>query len=305
MKVLVTGGAGFIGSHVVDKLLLAGHTPIVVDNLSNGVASNLPPHIPLYAWDLLSPKLEQLFQQEQPEIVIHLAAQANVSHSLEDPLQDAAANIFGTLHLLHCCKLYHVKKFIFSSTSAVYGDASLPITEQSPVDPLSFYGLSKLTAERYIAFFGQLHNLPYTILRYANVFGPRQKANGEGGVISIFIHELLSGRTPFIRGDGQQTRDFVYVEDVAKANVLCITSGDYETFNIGYDQQTSIRTLYELIATKLHSATLPAQHPPIPGEIMHSRLTSTKAIQQLNWQPSFTLDTGLEATIAHMKHHYS
>ncbi|MEK5138427.1 MULTISPECIES: NAD-dependent epimerase/dehydratase family protein [Priestia] len=305
MKVLVTGGTGFIGSHVVECLLENGYTPVVLDNLSSGIRSNLADNVSFYNMSILSKEIEQVFKIEKPEVVIHLAAQVNVSTSLKAPVEDAATNILGTINLLDMCKKHAVKKFIFSSSSAVYGDADTVIDEETPTSPLSFYGTSKLVSESYIQLFQRLHGLSFTIFRYANVFGPRQKSDGEGGVISIFINQLLNGKTPSIFGTGNQTRDFVFVEDVAKANVLAIKSGENEIINISCNHQISINELFKLLAAEISSSATPNYLPGQSGEILHSQLNNQKALQTLGWKPSSDIHTHLLKTIEHFQSYRS
>ncbi|MBN8251383.1 NAD-dependent epimerase/dehydratase family protein [Priestia flexa] len=305
MKVLVTGGTGFIGSHVVECLLENGYTPVVLDNLSSGIRSNLADDVSFYNMSILSKEIEQVFKIEKPEVVIHLAAQVNVSTSLKAPVEDAATNILGTINLLDMCKKHAVKKFIFSSSSAVYGDADTVIDEETPTSPLSFYGTSKLVSESYIQLFQRLHGLSFTIFRYANVFGPRQKSDGEGGVISIFINQLLNGKTPSIFGTGNQTRDFVFVEDVAKANVLAIKSGENEIINISSNHQISINELFKLLAAEISSSATPNYLPGQSGEILHSQLNNQKALQTLGWKPSSDIHTHLLKTIEHFQSYKS
>ncbi|WP_335872632.1 NAD-dependent epimerase/dehydratase family protein [Bacillus sp. 2205SS5-2] len=299
MKILVTGGAGFIGSHVVEALLKEGHTPVVLDDLSNSKLVNLPHHVTVYRTDLLSNKVEKVFKKEQPEIVIHMAAQISITKSIADPTEDAAINVLGTIKLLSYCIKYDVKKIIFSSSSAVYGETSdNPIHEKTLTQPISFYGTSKLVSESYIQLFEKLYKLPYTILRYANVYGPRQKSDGEGGVISIFINNILEGKSPTIYGDGLQTRDFVFVEDIANANLLALHHGENEILNIGTTSATSILQLHTLITQLLHSSLTPAFEPMRDGDIFHSQLNHDKAKQALHWEPKVSLATGIEKTIA-------
>lgn len=301
MKILVTGGAGFIGSQIIDLLLAEGHTPIILDNLSNGREENVPNGVKIYRKNLLSDKVERIFEKEKPDIVMHLAAQVSVAKSLENPAEDAAVNVLGTVKLLEYSIKYDVKKFIFSSSSAVYGYTNEVIQEESSTSPISFYGTSKLVSETYIKLFNRLYNLPYTILRYANVYGPRQRSDGEGGVISIFIEQLLKNETPIIFGDGNQTRDFVYVEDVARANLLAITNADNQVLNISTNTQTSINLLYTLLSNQIHSLQKPNYEAKREGDILHSHLSNTKALKNLNWEPEYNLISGLEKTAAYFK----
>jgi UDP-glucose 4-epimerase len=301
MKILVTGGGGFIGSQLVETLIAAGHTPIILDNFSNGREENLPEGVKYYRRDLLSDKVEKIFKKENPDVVMHLAAQVSVAKSLENPAEDAAVNVLGTVKLLGYCTKYGVKKFIFSSSSAVYGTTDEVLTEETAASPISFYGTSKLVSESYIKLFGTSYDLPYTILRYANVYGPRQRSDGEGGVISIFIEQLLTGETPVIYGDGTQTRDFVYVEDVARANLLAIEHADNEIINIGTNTQTSINQLYSLLSNQLDTIRTPIYLGTRDGDIKHSHLANMKALDILKWEPQYDLTAGLEKTVEYFK----
>ncbi|MDQ0482691.1 NAD-dependent epimerase/dehydratase family protein [Guptibacillus hwajinpoensis] len=298
MKVLVTGGAGFIGSHIVDLLIEEGYKPVVIDNLSTGNPEFLQENVSIYKEDISSVKLEEIFARERPDVVIHHAAQVDVSRSLQNPYSDAQTNIIGTIRLLECCKKFNVKKIIYASSCAIYGDAGdISIKEEFPKMPISFYGISKYTPELYIKKFHKLYGLTYTILRYANVYGPRQTPKGEGGVVSIFIQNLKEGDQPTIFGDGQQTRDFVYVKDVARANLLALYDGDNETFNIGCNRETSINKLFQLITSLLNKQLTPVHSSKREGDIRNSRLDFTKAIQHLGWSPHYNLITGLKETI--------
>jgi len=302
MKVLVTGGAGFIGSHVVDLLIQSGYEPIVVDNLRTGKREFVPPNVQFIKMDIASPRIESVFAREKPDVVIHLAAQVDVAYSVKNPVEDANQNILGTIRLLACSYKFNVKKFIFSSSCAVYGEKDdCSIKETFPVQPLSFYGISKYTSEQYIQAFHQLFQLPYTILRYANVYGPRQSSNGEGGVISIFLKKVLNGEAPCISGDGEQTRDFVYVKDVARANVLSIEKGTNGIFNIGTNSKTSINQLFNIITSLTNSNLLPIPMPEREGDIRYSQLDNTEAVNLLSWKPNFDLQTGLTETLNYYK----
>jgi UDP-glucose 4-epimerase len=301
MKILVTGGGGFIGSQLVETLLAEGHTPIILDNFSNGRKENLPEGVICYRRNLLSDKVEKIFKKEKPDIVMHLAAQISVARSLENPAEDAAVNILGTVKLLGYSVKYGVKKFIFSSSSAVYGTTDDVLTEETATSPISFYGTSKLVSESYIKLFGTSFSLPYTILRYANVYGPRQRSDGEGGVISIFIEQLLNDETPVIYGDGTQTRDFVYVEDVARANLLAIDNANNEIINISTNTQTSINLLYTLLSSKLDKPGTPDYQGTRDGDIKHSLLSNVKALDSLKWEPQYDLIGGLEKTVEYFR----
>lgn len=300
MKVLITGGAGFIGSHIVDLLLKEQYQPIIVDNFSTGQKKFVPNGVKIYELDLESPQLEEVFIKERPKIVFHLAAQIDVNRSIEKPVFDATTNILGTINLLNFCQKYHVKKVIYSSSSAVYRErAQLSIVESSPIFPSSFYGVSKYVPELYLKTYLDLYGLEYTILRYANVYGPRQSASGEGGVVSIFCHKLLKGDVPYIYGDGEQTRDFVFVKDVAKANVLAIQNGANETFNISCNKSVSINQLYKMLARLTNSKHHPNYCAERKGDIRHSQLNNQKAKVKLHWTPAFDIMRGLTETVAY------
>ncbi|MCC6639239.1 NAD-dependent epimerase/dehydratase family protein, partial [Candidatus Falkowbacteria bacterium] len=247
-KVLVTGGAGFIGSHLVDRLVELGHQVVVVDNLSTGRLSNLNGFAKLYEMNIEDKKLADVFDAERPEIVFHMAAQISVTASFKDIIKDGNANIIASLNVLEQCVKFGVKKIIFSSSAAVYGDnPELPLREDHVPAPASPYAISKLTTEEYIKLFHKQHKLGYTILRYANVYGPRQTADGEAGVISIFIDRLLKGQQPTITGDGNQTRDFVFVQDVVSANVAAMNSDKSGIYNVSTNSQVKINELYSTL----------------------------------------------------------
>lgn len=302
MKILVTGGAGFIGSHVTELLIKRGYKTMIVDNFITGNKASVPPQARLIEMDVHSPQLEGVFAREKPDVVIHLAAQVDVAVSIKKPMHDAEQNILGTIRLLNYCQKYNVQKVIFSSTCAVYGEtADCSITESFPIKPLSFYGLSKSTSEMYIQLFNTLHQVPYTILRYANVYGPRQTSTGEGGVISTFFGKILNGEAPFIFGNGEQTRDFVYVKDVAAANVLAVKKGTNEIFNIGCNTKTSVNELLRVMMTLASVDISPIIKPARDGDIQHSRLDNTKAATILGWQPTYDLLNGLSETFNYYK----
>lgn len=298
MKVLVTGGAGFIGSHIVELLLKEGYTPIVVDNLSTGNKAFLPPNTTFYEMDVLAPRIAEVFEQERPDYVIHQAAQVDVAKSIEDPTKDGENNILTTIHLLQLSQKYSVKRFIFASSCSIYGETGdTSTTEHFPIQPLSFYGLSKSTSEMYIKMFYNIYRLPYTILRYANVYGPRQTPKGEGGVIAIFIKKLLNQEHPTIYGDGNQTRDFIYVKDVALANIQALKQQHDGIYNIGRDSKLSINELYQLALQLTNQNITPLYSPTRKGDIKFSRLNIKKAENELKWCPKYSMEDGLKETI--------
>ncbi|MFS0836756.1 NAD-dependent epimerase/dehydratase family protein [Paenibacillus sp. 1P03SA] len=302
MKILVTGGAGFIGSHVVDELLEQEHEVIIVDDLSTGNSDYIPPHVKFYKHTIESEEMDSIFQTERPEAVLHLAAQIDVQNSLQYPQQDASINILGSIRLLELCRNYKTNKIIYSSSAAVYGTPNyLAVDENHPIQPLSSYGISKYTPEKYIQMYSELYHLDYTILRYANVYGPRQISKGEGGVVSIFIDKLMKDDQPVIFGDGTQTRDFVYVTDVARANVLALKNGSREVLNISTGSPTSINELYKIAAEINQSGILPQYAPARDGDIVHSFLDNAKAQHHLGWVPQTTIDTGLHETFEYYR----
>ncbi|MCG8500246.1 MAG: NAD-dependent epimerase/dehydratase family protein [Firmicutes bacterium] len=298
MKILVTGGAGFIGSHVVDKLLAKGNEVAVVDNLYTGKLDNINPRAKFYKMDILSGAVSDVFDDFRPQIVIHSAAQIDIAQSLKDPFFDAAININGTIRILEACRQSGVQKIIYSSSAAVYGDPKyLPVDEQHPAHPLSYYGISKYAPEHYIRVCGKRYGILYTILRYANVYGVRQDPKGEGGVISIFLNKMMNGEQPTIFGDGAQTRDFVYIEDVARANIAAVTSGNNKTINISTNRPTSVATLFELMKRRMKSGLVPVYGDEREGDIKHSCLDNKKAKKYLNWEPRYELSEGLAEII--------
>ena len=303
MKVLVSGGAGFIGSHVADRLLAAGHEVVILDDLSTGHVEHLPVKARFYQMDLRSPWLDELFRIERPEAVVHQAAQASVRRSVEDPVFDAGVNVLGTAALLQSSTHHGVRRFLFASTGgAIYGDADvLPTPEDQPALPVSPYGAAKLAAEVYLRTFHSLHGLPYAALRYANVYGPRQDPHGEAGVVAIFTRRLLAGETARITGDGRQTRDFVYVGDVADSNARALTSDAVGSFNVGTGLETDINTIFQLLK-RLTGSNQPEDHgPPMPGEQRRSVVDARKIEKVLDWRPQTSLEAGLDATVRYFR----
>lgn len=298
MKVLVTGGAGFIGSSAVAALLTAGHQPVVVDNLSSGRSTNLPQTVQLHCIDILSAELADVLTAERPEAVMHLAAQVSVSFSLANPVADATANLLGTLRVLDACVRTGCRKLIYASSAAVYGDPDcLPVSEDHPARPLSPYGASKHAVEHYLPIYRQQHGLDFTILRLANVYGPRQELSAESGVTTQFLHRLLGKQRPLVEGDGLQTRDFIYVKDVAMAFVSALAGGSGEIINIGSGREQTILSLLGELELVLGRPAMAMHGPARSGDIRHSVLDCHKARQQLGWAPHCSLRAGLEETV--------
>lgn len=303
MKILVTGGAGFIGSHVVDMLIAAGHDVAVVDDLSTGRRSNLNPKARFYQVDIRSPEMRRVFEAERPEVVDHHAAQMDVRKSVADPIFDADVNILGSIKVAQLAMEYNVRKFIhISSGGAVYGEpVYLPCDEDHPVRPLCPYGASKYTFELYLYMFKELYGLDYSILRYPNVYGPRQDPNGEAGVVAIFVGQMLAGKPVTINGDGTQVRDFVYVGDCARANLMTLENGSGRVYNLGFGVGTSINQIFDGLKT-ITGYPKPANYgPPKPGETYRIYLDASRAKQELGWEPTVSLEEGLRRTVEYFK----
>jgi len=313
-KVLVTGGAGFIGSHVVDGYLREGWEVVVVDNLSNGKKEQINPRANFYHLSILDKKLKDIFKREKIDLVNHHAAQINVRFSIKNPFFDARENILGTLNLLNICHDFKVKNFIFiSSGGAIYGEPSfLPVKESHPKLPLSPYGINKFTAELYLYLYKKIFGLNYISLRYANVYGPRQDPFGEAGVVAIFSHKMLNKETPTIFGDGKQTRDYIFVDDVVEANLLAtykieklnakkLSSPDDLAYNIGTGREESVNTLYQKLATITGFQKSPVYDNLKEGEVRRICLDPAKAEKELNWLPRTSLEQGLRKTVEWFK----
>ncbi len=299
-RILVTGGAGFIGSHVVDAYLAEGHHVIVVDNLSTGNRENINPGAVFYEADITDAvEIERIFETERPEVVNHHAAQMDVRKSLEDPVFDATTNILGSLNVILSSVKYGVEKFIYVSTGgAVYGEPEyLPVDENHPINPESQYGISKHTVEHYLHLYHFQLNLTYTVLRYPNVYGPRQNPKGEAGVVAIFIGQMLEGTTPSIYGDGEQVRDYVHVDDIVRANLLALNGGENEIFNLGSGIGTSVNQLYSLLSDLLSFHQPPRYVAPRKGEIRKIYLKSEKANRGFGWRSEIQLAIGLKRTL--------
>ncbi len=303
MKILVTGAAGFIASQVADAFINEGHKVFVLDNLATGFEHNINPKAVFIKKDIGDKSLSELFENEKFDVVNHHAAQMDVRRSVADPAFDANTNILGTLNLLQNCVKTGVKKFMFASTGgAVYGEQDyFPADEKHPTSPLSPYGISKLAVEKYLFFYAAQYKLNYTILRYANIYGPRQNPFGEAGVVAIFSTRLLKDEQTIINGNGEQTRDYVFVGDVVKANVLALNDDKNDIYNIGTGIETDVNELFKMINKIVGKGQAEKHGPAAPGEQMRSVITSDKLFKQFNWRPSTPIEEGLKKTVEFFK----
>lgn len=300
MRVLVTGGAGFIGSHIADLLIKEGHKVAVIDDLSHGKRENVNKKAVFFKEDICNSSIKTIFNSFRPEAVSHQAALVNVTQSLQEPLKDVSVNVGGTLQILEAAKVCKTKQIIFASSAAVYGDPEkIPTKENQPIKPISIYGASKTTAEYYLNLYGDSF-IP-TILRYANVYGPRQDSSAEGGVVAIFVNNLAKNKKSQIYGSGRQSRDFIYAVDVARANLLAIKTKRPGIFNIATGKGTSIIKLYNLLSEILKSRIKPVFKKKRPGDIYKSILTNSKAGKSLAWQPQVSLKQGLVGSLNWLK----
>jgi UDP-glucose 4-epimerase len=308
-SVLVTGGAGFVGSHLVDRLLAEGRRVVVVDDLSTGKLENLAEarrsaggNLEFQRLDLTKGALDRVAERHRPEIILHLAAQMNVRSSVDDPLHDAAVNVMGTIEVLEAARRYGVRKVVFTTSGGcIYGEppeSALPLPETADAPAHSPYGASKRSAEEYLHTYRALYGVHWSSLALSNVYGPRQDPAGEAGVVSIFIERMLGGQPCVIFGDGEQTRDFVYVDDVVHALVLAMDRGDDERFNIGTAERTSVLALFRALAAATGYDREPVFAPERPGELRHNSVDPRKAADSLGWKPWTTLEEGLAATLA-------
>ncbi|MFH1657331.1 MAG: NAD-dependent epimerase/dehydratase family protein [bacterium] len=297
-KILVTGGAGFIGSHLVDRLIGEGYEVAIIDNLSTGKKENLNKEARFFDLDIKSSKITDVFAEVKPEIVYHLAAQIKVGKSLEQPDQDAETNILGGLNILGNCKKFDVDKVVFFSSVGIYGDTEdLPIKETHPLNPISPYSIAKLSLEKYLDFY-RTQGLNSSVLRFSNVFGPRQSQSTEGGVVSIFIDKVLKKEQPVIFGDGKQTRDFLYVDDAIEAAIKILDSSSPLAYNAGVNQEISIEDLLRTIIRLTDRDEIePIFMPGRKGEIIRSRVDYTKIREDLDWRPGYSMEEGLRKTI--------
>ncbi len=304
MKVLVTGGAGFIGSNIVDELINKGNEVIVADDLSSGKEANINEKARFYKLDIQDAGLESVFEKEMPEYVSHQAAQIDVRRSVSDPIYDAKVNILGAINILQNCVKYKVKKVVFASSGgAIYGEQEIfPAPETHPLKPISPYGITKLVTELYLHYYKTVFNLDYVSLRYANVYGPRQDPFGEAGVVAIFVQKMLSGEQPVINGDGEQTRDFVYVSDIARANVTALQQDIADSIiNLGTGVETSINEIFEHLRNFINPSVKKQYGLPKQGEQRRSVIDASKAKKMLKWVPEISIVEGLKRTYEYFK----
>lgn len=303
MRVLVTGGAGFIGSHCADAFLKQGHEVVIVDNLLSGKRENIPRGTKFYCLDILDKRLTEVMENERPDVICHHAAQVSVRLSVDDPVRDAEINIIGGIKMANLAIAFGIKKFIFSSTGgAIYGEQEeFPAPESHPLRPLCPYGVSKLSFEKYLDYYRQEFGLQYCILRYSNIYGPRQDPFGEAGVVAIFSERFLEGKQPVINGDGEQTRDFLYVGDVARANVLVLGLAGSQCFNISTGQETSINSIFGLLKDLTGSDFKEVHGPEKQGEQKRSVISPKLAKKSIDWKPEVSLKEGLAYTVEYFR----
>ena len=305
MKVLVTGGAGFIGSHVVDAMIEAGHQVVIVDNLwahGGGKKENINPEANFYEMDIRDAALQKVFEEERPEAICHLAAQHSVKISTDDPAHDASVNILGLINLLQYATRYGVRKVIFSSSGATYGTVeTMPVDENTIQQPESPYGMTKMASEFYLRFWKNMHGLDFTILRYGNVYGPRQDPLGEAGVIAIFARQILLHEPVRIDWDGEQQKDYVYVRDVARANLLALEAGDGEAYCIAGGKGTSVNQLYRGLVNEIGHEVEIRRAPKRPGDIYLTYFDCSKAYRELGWEAEVGLEDGLRLTVNYFR----
>ncbi len=306
MKILVTGGAGFIASHITDALVAENHNVAVIDNLISGFRENVNPKAKFFEMSIGDEKLNSVFEEFKPEVVIHHAAQMDVRKSVADPKYDATMNILYPLVLLEACKSYGVKKFIFSSTGgAIYGEQDyFPADEDHPTRPLSPYGITKLALEKYLFYYKEVFGLDHVILRYGNIYGPRQNPHGEAGVIAIFCKKMLAGEQPVINGPGKQTRDYTFVGDVVKANLAALKYPKSGIFNVGTGIETDVNQLFHVINMELGNITKEIHVDAKAGEQQRSVLNNALIKKELGWTPSVGIEEGLKITVQWFKNKF-
>ncbi|MCC7369135.1 MAG: GDP-mannose 4,6-dehydratase [Chloroflexi bacterium] len=298
MRAMVTGGAGFIGSHLVELLIAEGHDVSIVDDLSTGKRTNILPEAHFYFADIRSEEIKDVISTERPDVIFHQAAQSSVKVSTDDPRRDADINILGLIRLLDAASASGVRKVVFASSGATYGNPQyLPMDEDHPQLPESPYGITKLMSEHYLKYYALDRGVAFTALRYGNVYGPRQDPHGEAGVVAIFTQQLLDGKTPTVHWDGKQTRDYVSVKDVARANLAAAFRGDGRAFCIGTGKGTSVNTIFSLLCKATGRDVEPMHSPRRPGDLRHAHFDCTRARKELGWTATMPLQQGLTDTV--------
>lgn len=302
MKVLITGGAGFIGSHVAEIAVSEGFEVCIADDLSTGKKENVPAGCSFYEVDIGSDSFSEIMRSIAPDAVIHMAAQINVTASVENPIFDAQANILNTIRVLQLCVKHDVRRFIFASSAGIYGHTeTIPVDETFPCNPLSPYGTSKLACEEYIKLYGRTHGLEYVILRNSNVYGPRQIPHGECGVCAVFTDLMMQNRIPTLYGHGTPLRDYIYVGDVARANVAALTHGQGETLNVSFGEGVQVQAIFDHLRKILDFRQEPRLAPLRPGEIENTYLANEAAAHALDWKPQVQLSEGLRRTVEYFQ----
>lgn len=306
MKIIVTGGAGFIGSQVADQFIEDGHEVIIIDDLSTGFRENLNPKAKFYEVDIRDyKKVAEIIAKEKPEVIDHHAAQMDVRRSTREPIFDAECNILASVNLIDAAVKNKVRKIIYANTGgALYGEApaeDLPLAEEYPINPICQYGASKHAVEHYLYLYGHNYGIKYTTLRYPNVYGPRQNPHGEAGVIAIFTAKMLKGERPTIFGDGSQTRDYTFVQDIVSANVLALTKGDNQPFNIGTNAEISVQQIFDTLKEILDFKGEPIYSEPRLGEIQRFSIDAEKATKILGWEAKYGFEEGIRKTVAYYR----
>jgi UDP-glucose 4-epimerase len=303
LKILVTGGAGFIASHIVDAYVQEGHSIVVVDDLSSGQKRNVNPKATFVHLDIRDEKLDEVFKAGNFDAVNHHAAQMDVRKSVADPQFDASVNVLGGLNVFECARRHGVRKIIFSSTGgAIYGEQDyFPADEIHPLRPLSPYGITKLCTEKYLFYYKEVHGIDHVVLRYANVYGPRQNPHGEAGVVAIFANKMIRGEQAVINGDGKQTRDYTFVGDVVRANVAALAYSGSNVFNVGTGIEHDVNYLFDNLRIHLNQSLLEKHGPVKLGEQMRSVISHSKIQKELGWSPTISLSEGLKITAEYFK----
>ncbi len=302
MRILVTGGAGFIASHIVDRLIELGHEVCIVDSMIHGKKANINKLASLKEIDIRDDKLIDTFLEFRPEIVIHNAAQISVPKSIENPMEDASINILGSISVLEACRKVGVRKIIYPASAAIFGQPIyLPIDEEHPLNMISGYGITKHTVEHYLKAYKSLYNIDYVVLRYSNVYGPRQDSTGEGGVISIFCEKIMRNTSPYIYGDGEQLRDFIYVKDIVRANIIAIESLENGIYNVCSSNKLSVNQLLNIVNEVAKKNIEPLYTDKREGDIENSYMTYEKIKNEIGWEPEYDIYQGLKETLKWFK----